>query len=268
MITPPHAVGALLAILAALPRINALGCYSGGLPFEDLHGGIGINNLDMDGEVLADINTVCNTVNGAVFKKGDPPFTHCSEWTVTVEPDDSCYELCVPDETCDPNCGGPVVGSINHIDWQISHNNDNAESTMTWDICNSAFSTELGGCDTGSEQVHDGFFWKVDPNAGACPKPEDPQNPKNPGNYNMAYYVYPVDGRDNSQIEEIASNLQRYVAFGGKLEASETRTFGLNYWRIPSLTVEEAIEVGNITNVRLPRECVFTSHLPILISRK
>jgi hypothetical protein len=98
--------------------------------------------------------------------------------------------------------------------------------------------------------------------------PQDPQNPQDPGNDTMAYYVYPADGRDNSQIEEIASNLQRYVAFGGKLEASETRTFGLNYWRIPSLTVEEAMEVGNITNVRLPRECVFTFDLPILISRK
>jgi hypothetical protein len=254
MITPLRVIGALLAIVATFPLINALGCYSGGLPFEDLHGGIGSNNLDMDDEVLADINTVCNTVNGAVFKKGDPPFTHCSEWTVTVEPDDSCYDLCAPDETCDPNCGGPVVGSINHIDWQISHNSDNAELKMTWDVCNSAFSTELGGCDTGSEQVHDGFFWKIDPNAGACPKPQDPQpqDPQDPTD-TLDYYVWPQDGSDAKQVEEIASNLQRYITGGSKLEASNTKTLGLNYWRITGLTVDTAMEISNMTNVSLPK---------------
>jgi len=51
--------GGLFAIVAVLPLANALGCYSGGLAFEDLHGGVNSNDLDMDGEVLADITTVC-----------------------------------------------------------------------------------------------------------------------------------------------------------------------------------------------------------------
>ena len=190
MVTSAAVTNALLALLTALPLITANGCYKGGLALNDLHGGTG-DNGNLDGEVLADINTVCNMVNGAVFKKGDPPFSHCSEWAVPFKPDDSCYDDCEAGCSalgqadgqrggelasalcalgCDPNCGGPVLGSINHIDWQISHANDNAESTMTWDICHRAFATELGGCSTGSEQVHDGFWWRIDPNSGACPK--------------------------------------------------------------------------------------------------
>lgn len=170
-----------------LSQVAALGCYNGGLAFNDLHGGRGTQDLDQ--EVMNDINTVCNIVAGKTFKKGDPPFTHCSEWKVTVEPDDTCYENCeagceatgsnpanragdlsagLCGSQCDPDCGGPRVGTMSHISWEIKHNNDDAETVMSFDACNKAFLTELGGCSTGSEQNHDGFFYKIDPNAGTC----------------------------------------------------------------------------------------------------
>jgi hypothetical protein len=83
----------------------------------------------------------------------------------------------------------------------------------------------------------------------AIPIPEDPQDPQNPQD-TMDYFVWPEDGRDSKQVEVIASNLQRYLKNGAKLEASNTKTLGLNYWRMPSLTVSEALEISNLTDVR------------------
>lgn len=60
---------------------------------------------------------------------------------------------------------------------------------MTYDICNNAWNTELWGCSSGSQQLHDSFWvsrvplvkadvtptdgagmqFKMDPNAGPCP---------------------------------------------------------------------------------------------------
>ncbi|KAK3707465.1 hypothetical protein LTR37_012107 [Vermiconidia calcicola] len=110
MVISISATRRLLALVATLLLTNALGCYSGGLAFEDLHGGADSNDLGIEAEVLADISNVCNEVNGAVFKNGDPPSTHCSDWTVTVEPDDTCYDVCLLGGglDCDPDCGGPV----------------------------------------------------------------------------------------------------------------------------------------------------------------
>lgn len=166
-----------------ISQVAALGCYSGGLGFNALHGG----KQDLDQEVKNDISTTCQMVDGATFKKGDGPFTHCSEWEVTEEPDDSCFYDCqkacgavgfipgpgalvgaVCSEGCDPNCGGPPLGSMNHLSWEIKHANGDDETVLTYDACVKAFEKELGGCSTGSEQNHDGFFYKIDPNAGTC----------------------------------------------------------------------------------------------------
>lgn len=164
-----YAYGGLLAF-ATLPLTNALGCYSGGLPFEDLHGGASNNDLDMVSEVEADINSVCNMVDGAVFKKGDPPFTHCSRWKVTVEPDPACCMdiLGVQIANCDLICG-VAVGSFNHIDWEINYIGEAEELTMTHADCTTALLRERGGCDTGSEQNYDNFWYKIDPQDGDCP---------------------------------------------------------------------------------------------------
>ncbi|KAK4902065.1 hypothetical protein LTR27_000967 [Elasticomyces elasticus] len=70
-----------------------------------------------------------------------------------------------------------------------------------------------------------------------------PQGPQD----TMDYIVYPEHGRDAQQVEEIAASLQSYGS--SKVTASNTQTFGLNYWRISSLTVEQAMEISNITNV-------------------
>lgn len=79
--------------------------------------------------------------------------------------------------------------------------------------------------------------------------PEDPQDPQDPSD-TLDYFVWPENGRDTKQVEEIAASLERYVGGTGKLEAFNTSTFGLNYWRIQSLTVNQAYEISNLTNVR------------------
>ncbi|KAK3615768.1 hypothetical protein LTR22_027304, partial [Elasticomyces elasticus] len=72
---------------------------------------------------------------------------------------------------CDPNCGGvSQLGSTNRIDWQMAHANDDAQTNMTYDTCFNAYWTEAQACDHGSEQNHDGFWFRIDPSGGACPK--------------------------------------------------------------------------------------------------
>jgi hypothetical protein len=88
------------------------------------------------------------------------------------------------------------------------------------------------------------------------PVSEEPGDPQTPGD-STEFYVWPEDGRDTKQVEEIASNLERYLTGGSKLEPSTTETFGLNYWRITDLTVDKAMEISNLTNV---------SNVPIFFS--
>lgn len=98
--------------------------------------------------------------------------------------------------------------------------------------------------------------------------PQDPDIPQDPEDM-MDYFVWPEDGRDTKQVEEIASSLQRYVGTAGELETSNTETFGLNYWRIRSLTVEQAYEISNITNVRLcPDIALLSPYLTYADSKK
>jgi lysophospholipase L1-like esterase len=80
------------------------------------------------------------------------------------------------------------------------------------------------------------------------PVSEEPGDPQNPGD-TAEFYIWPEDGRDNKQVEQIASNLERYIIGGSKLEPSTTETFGLNYWRITDVTVAQAMEISNLTNV-------------------
>jgi len=68
------------------------------------------------------------------------------------------------------DCGGAVLGSTNRIDWEIKFNGESSEQkTMSFDNCTNAFQIERRACDTGSEQEHHDFTWRIDPNAGPCP---------------------------------------------------------------------------------------------------
>lgn len=70
---------------------------------------------------------------------------------------------------CDPNCDpGPSYG-YNHIDWAVEMRDGGADKVIDFDTCMNAFKTELGGCASGSEQYHDGFWFRIDPSTGACP---------------------------------------------------------------------------------------------------
>lgn len=174
-----------LALLALTPSINALGCYSdSGLAFNELHGG---KNQEIMGEVFNDINTQCQIMDGLKFHKSLGYYKLCTEWAVTVEPDNTCYEDCsdgcagvgaggrggdlaagLCGAGCDPQCGGPPVGGTNHIYWKFGHASDEEEMTMTYDVCMKALNTEASACSRGSEQIHDGFFYIIDPNEGPC----------------------------------------------------------------------------------------------------
>ncbi|KAK5172373.1 uncharacterized protein LTR77_004012 [Saxophila tyrrhenica] len=117
------------------------GCYSGGLSWSDLHGDGSETDTQ---EVKNDISTRCQAADGTILGLNDF-WWDCTEW-------------------------GIEGGGVNHIWWEIQTEGDSTdEVTITYDTCNSALSTELGGCSTGSEQNHDGLWFKIDPQAGSCP---------------------------------------------------------------------------------------------------
>lgn len=174
-----------LALLALTPTITALGCYSNtGLAFNALHGG---KSQEIMGEVFADINTQCQKMSGVTLHpKAYTQF--CTEWAITVAPDTTCYEDCLDGCSnigsggrggemaaglcgigCDPECGGPPVGGTNHIYWKFQNLSGEEEVTMSYDVCMKALNAEASACSRGSEQEHEGFFYVIDPNEGACP---------------------------------------------------------------------------------------------------
>lgn len=178
-------VGASLAHAAALPATSAAnpllrrnGCYSGGLAYTELHG----DETDIQ-EVYNDINTSCQLVSETPLGPG-ASWTHCSEWA--FERYNDCYETCIDgcsnvgsggrggdmasagcSAGCDPNCGGTETGT-NHIWWEVK-NEGSGEATVSYDACIAALNMEVGGCSTGSEQSHDGFWYRIDPQDGNCP---------------------------------------------------------------------------------------------------
>lgn len=40
--------------------------------------------------------------------------------------------------------------------------------TADRDACKAAMNTEISVCGRGSDQVHDGFWYRIDPEIGAC----------------------------------------------------------------------------------------------------
>ena len=123
---------------------------------------------------LADYSTLCHSVEGLKIKK-DEPFKYCDTWTVTVVPDDSCFDsclgVCVPDcgSYCNPDCGGPVEGSKNRLEWEIWYEGDGDEGTMTQEICEDALQGVLNDCENGSKgDIGEDWWWRIDPNVGEC----------------------------------------------------------------------------------------------------
>jgi len=170
----------LVTLAAVLPFVNALGCYSGGLLFEDLHGNLPGDRLDMNAEIKANINTVCDKIAGAEFKKTDPaspPFTHCSDWEVTLESPDDCCDGAF----CPERCLGPEIGSFNRIEFEVKLKDDSQTTTMKKEWCIAAFELELSGCSSGSEQDDDnGFWYRIDPQSGGCPASSTTGDAPNP----------------------------------------------------------------------------------------
>ncbi|KAI1245949.1 hypothetical protein MGN70_012844 [Eutypa lata] len=153
-----HTITASLILgLSLLNRINAqggvgvigngwtvsdpLGCYSGGLPFNELHGD---SADDLHEEVVRDINTTCSLVDGTLLEPVQE-WSYCSEWATQD-------------------------GGVNSIQWVVANTGHGADDrTIYWAECNAAFNTELGGCSTGSEQIHGDWWYRIDPQSGPCP---------------------------------------------------------------------------------------------------
>ncbi|KAF4969113.1 hypothetical protein FZEAL_10289 [Fusarium zealandicum] len=167
-----------LTIIAALAQgASALGCYSVGVRLNYLHGG----ESDLSQEVMNDVHTTCTMAAGKIIKPGEG-FYHCSNWEKTISPNGNCYTDCMDgcgtykesvrwgcNSGCDKNCASPPEGGFNHIQWAVEVRGDQTEQELTYEKCSEAFNTEVGGCQSGSEQNHSGFWFRFDTGEGACP---------------------------------------------------------------------------------------------------
>jgi hypothetical protein len=168
-----------------------LGCYGeSDIGFYSLHG------LSYSGDIIQevknDIHSTCTAVAGKTIKPSEP-FQSCTNWEKTgtgKTPALNCYDQCKPGtdisgsnpavidagvEWCKSLCelqyGAPDLSDDgwNHLDWAIEVRGDGQqEKTIDYETCKKAFETELGGCRDGSEQNHDGFWFRIDPNARKC----------------------------------------------------------------------------------------------------
>lgn len=64
----------------------------------------------------------------------------------------------------------------------------------------------------------------------------------------LTYAVYPSDGNDQAQVTGIAKQLQSFVNDISDIVASNTKTFGLNYWLVP-LDESSAAKARDVPNV-------------------
>jgi hypothetical protein len=191
--TLAHAAAIPASLSASAPLQRRNGCYSAGelkskfLKFSDLHGSKSTPNS----EVSLDITSTCSMAAGHILKPGEV-WTRCSEWAATTSGDclGDCIDSCTSTSTfpgstaladqmsagictasCPSRCSG-VVDKVestgtNRIDWAIK-NEGSADATIDFQKCSDALNTEVGGCDSGSEQSHDGFWYRIDPNEGKC----------------------------------------------------------------------------------------------------
>ncbi|SPO06384.1 uncharacterized protein DNG_09073 [Cephalotrichum gorgonifer] len=170
---------ALTILAATVQQTYALGCYNSGYGFDWLHGG----KSDLTQEVINDIHTTCSMVAGKIIRPNEP-FWHCTNWEKTIPDNVGCYESCTDGCAatpgrggsnflctigCDPNCEHAPEGGFNHIDWAIEIRDGQTEHEITYEQCSEAFNIERSGCQSGSEQNHHGFWFRIDPNSGACP---------------------------------------------------------------------------------------------------
>ncbi|KAM5350205.1 hypothetical protein ACJ41O_006710 [Fusarium nematophilum] len=168
----------LTMLAASVQWASALGCYSNGLKFNDLHGG----EVDLTQEVINDIHTTCTMVAGRIIKPSEP-FWHCTNWERTIPENIDCYSDCMTMceaikesarfgciESCgaNKNCQYPPEGGFHHIEWAIEVRDGQTEHAITYEQCSEAFNIERSACRFGSEQNHHGFWFRIDPEGGAC----------------------------------------------------------------------------------------------------
>ncbi|CAJ2509200.1 Uu.00g142260.m01.CDS01 [Anthostomella pinea] len=188
-----------ILIATTLPRAHANGCYHSGLTFTELQGGsppydkqstYDTHDDQVKEDVLTDINKTCHLASAANPISGAKPFKLCTTWNKTISDNLGCYEMCTSDCKapswgragdfgaslcglgCDKNCEKPPEGN-NHLDYEIkpgdnSSDDEGNSKDLDEQKCITALYTEVHGCQSGSEQKHDGFWFKLDPNTGDC----------------------------------------------------------------------------------------------------
>ncbi|KAK5166912.1 uncharacterized protein LTR77_007641 [Saxophila tyrrhenica] len=185
----------ILPLVGLVAVVTGLGCYTtpaffagtSDFEFSDLHNNpgrySGDKNRDLHQEVINDIDTHCQLVSGSIVKPGSG-WEDCSEWAyqkATLGCELDCNHSCIDEEgvdqyTCEQDCYAecPLEDQFpyrNHIDWEIKHDGDGDDThTISYDSCMAGFKNivDTMGCTLGGEQNYDGFWFRIDPNPGAC----------------------------------------------------------------------------------------------------
>ncbi|KAE9375916.1 hypothetical protein N431DRAFT_454510 [Stipitochalara longipes BDJ] len=124
-------MGLAFGVLATLPTAFSLGCYTNGPTFDDLFAGTTFNNVNL-----------ANLIGG--IATGAWPGDEIKTWCFTFA-GDSEYHV-------------NIVVENNSAFWQNLNENDAFDAALT----------EINACDHGSEQNHGDFYYRIDPNNGAC----------------------------------------------------------------------------------------------------
>jgi hypothetical protein len=104
---------------------------------------------DLNQEVRNDIVETCKLTANAVAHGRGKRWEHCSDWATEIE---------------------GLEDKGNRINWEIKYDGDGTEDRiLTFETCKKAFEAELEVCQYGSDGVHDGFWFRIDPNPGKCP---------------------------------------------------------------------------------------------------
>lgn len=123
-----------------------------------------INSTSM-ARVYADVQRFCLKYANSVVEHGTN-IQECTEWPFV--------------KTVSSPSGTSGIQMYNHLDF-IVRQGDCGELTvctlnvMTYDMCLAALTVEVAACERGSNQNHNGIYWRIDPGHGPCPKPQNAQ---------------------------------------------------------------------------------------------
>jgi hypothetical protein len=174
-----------LSVLAT--QASAVGCYgpaNNRLRFGELRGTF--SNTEDIPTVTAMVDTFCGRVEGSTF------YANTVSWHACASTDRirgnlsklhcgaSCRDGCAAiGRSGGRGGGGEAAGSFcaagckdcppdrNHIEFEI-RGEGGVDRVASREACKAALYTEIGACERGAEQVHDGFYYRIAPGVGSC----------------------------------------------------------------------------------------------------